>query len=177
MFELPAEATDPEFVELFAYWQKKAPNTLLLPGRRHIDPLEMSTQILPRILLLDVERDGSALRFRFRLAGTAFRDLHGSEVTGRYLDELSLTEEALPVSEALSRIVITRSPGFIAGPLVKPTPNYDRVKRLGLPLADDGINVDMILATFIPIARQGAGGLEEPGAVYTSDTDGKTAAA
>jgi hypothetical protein len=37
---------------------------------------------LPHLLLLDVERAGDRLRFRFRVAGTAFTTLIGRDVTG-----------------------------------------------------------------------------------------------
>jgi hypothetical protein len=153
MFILPLEASEPEIVELYTYWLGKAPAGKL-PGRQHIDPVEFSPRLLPHVLLLDVERSDPAPRFRFRVAGTAFVDLIGREVRGRCYDEIAAPERVEPVCGALRKIAETGSPVFLEGPLTVPSRDFVWVKRLGLPLARDGENVDMILAAFHPVPKR-----------------------
>jgi len=145
---LPAEAMEPEFMQLVDYWCRKAPEGAL-PGRQHIDPVELPPRLLPHLLLLDVERGGAALRFRFRIASTSFIELVGREVTGLCFDELGPADRVEPVCRAFTTIVEAARPVFLAGRLTLPSRDYCRVKRLGLPLARDGHIVDMIIAVFL----------------------------
>jgi hypothetical protein len=153
MFQLPAEAVEPEFATLHDYWRGKCRDGRL-PARRDIDPLDLPRAMLPNILLLDVERATGALRFRVRLAGTGFLDLYGREVTGRYFDELAPAAPMAPLLDALRAIVATREPRFLASPLTAPNRNFGWIKRFALPLAEDGETVDMVLAWFRAIATR-----------------------
>ncbi len=155
MFELPQNATEPEFVDLLAYWRRMAPPPRRLPGRQHLDPLQIPTRILPRILLFDVVPTATVTRFRFRVAGTAFGEMFGAEVTGQYLDEIAPAMEAASYIAALYAVVETGRPAFLSGPLLSPSKDYEGIKLLCLPLARDGAAVDMILASFLPIRRAG----------------------
>jgi hypothetical protein len=146
--QLPVEAMEPEFLQLFDYWRSKAPDGAL-PGRQHVDPAELPPRLLPHLLLFDVERSTSRVRFRFRVASTTFRALVGHEVTGLHLDEIGPADRTEAVRDALETIVATRRPVFLAGRLTLPSQDYCRVKRLGLPLARDGHQVDMIIAAFL----------------------------
>ena len=149
MYTLPPEATEAEFRELLSYWESKSPNGLL-PGRQHIDPTELPPRHLSQLLLLDVVpgAGGMPRRFRFRLAGTAFATMIGRDVTGRFYDEVAERDRLSPILAALNRVVERRAPVFLVGGLVVAAPGFVRVKRLGLPLAQDGRTVDMILATW-----------------------------
>src|SRR3954471_8992298 len=80
----PAEARDPRFRAFFDYWLGKAPPNRL-PGRQHIDPLEMR-RFLPYILLLDVVRETGRYRFQYRLVGTHVGELHGHSRIGDFVD-------------------------------------------------------------------------------------------
>ena len=147
MYRLPADAIEPEFAELLRYWESRRQGDRL-PARGDIDPLDL-TPLLPHLLLLDVERTDDSLRFRFRVAGTAFTTLMGRDVTGLRVDELGPPDRVMPVHDALADIVRTGRPCFLAG---RPTPHSDRfarVKRLGVPLATDGRAIDMILAVWL----------------------------
>jgi len=118
-----------------------------LPGRQHIDPVELPPRLLPHLLLLDVERAPAALRFR--VASTSFIDLVGREVTGLCFDELGPADRVEPVCRAFATIVEMARPVFLAGRLTLPSRDYGRVKRPGPPLARDGHIVDMIIAVFL----------------------------
>jgi hypothetical protein len=145
---LPAEGMEPEFIQLFDYWCSKAPMAAL-PGRQHVDPVELPPRLLPHLILLDVERPPAGLRFRFRVASTSFTELVGREGTGLCFDELGAADRVEPVCSALSTVVTTGRPVFLAGRLTLLSRDYCRVKRLALPLARDGHQVDMIIAVFL----------------------------
>ncbi|WP_119302394.1 PAS domain-containing protein [Dongia deserti] len=155
MYLLPPEASEAEFRELLSYWQSKlVPGRL--PGRQHIDPTELQPRHLSQVLLLDVV-DGAPpkarRRYRFRLAGTGFAAIAGRDVTGLHYDEIGAPERSLPVIRALDLIVERKAPVFLSGCLSVPSQDYVWVKRLGLPLAHDGHNVDMILAVWLAERR------------------------
>ena len=150
MYRLPPGATEAEFRELLSYWESKSPSGLL-PGRQHIDPTELPPRHLSQLLLLEVVEDRHAAmprRFRFRVAGTAFTNMIGRDVTGRFYDEVAERDRLVPILAALNLVVVRRAPVFLIGGLVVAAPGFVRVKRLGLPLAQDGKSVDMILATW-----------------------------
>lgn len=158
MYILPSEASDAEFRELLSYWQSKlAPGRL--PGRQHIDPTELQPRHLSQLLLLDVIEtpQQQQRRYRFRVAGTGFSTIAGRDVTGLYYDEIGAPERATPVIRALDLVVERKAPVYLSGRLSIPSQDYVWVKRLGLPLAQDGDKVDMVLAIWLAERRKGSG--------------------
>jgi hypothetical protein len=151
MYVLPPEATEAEFRELLAYWQSKlVPGRL--PGRQHIDPTELPRRHLSHLLLLDVVEGAppnQRRRYRFRLAGTGFVSIAGRDVTGLYYDEIGGPAYSNAVMRALDLVVARKAPVFIGGRVATSPQEYLWVKRLGLPLAQDGQTVDMILAIWL----------------------------
>jgi hypothetical protein len=155
MYVLPSEASEAEFRELLSYWQAKlAPGRL--PGRQHIDPTELQPRHLSQLLLLDVIESPPPKprrRYRFRVAGTAFSAIAGRDVTGLHYDEIGEPERAMPVIRALDLVAERKAPVFLSGRLSIPSQDYVWVKRLGLPLAQDGAKVDMILCVWLAERR------------------------
>src|SRR5688572_27444072 len=74
---------------LHEYWRSKAGAQGSVPRRRDIDPTELP-DLLPNLMLLDVERN--PLRFRYRLVGTRIVDFSYRDFTGTYLDEAGWAE-------------------------------------------------------------------------------------
>jgi hypothetical protein len=155
MYVLPPEASEAEFRELLTYWQSKLlPGRL--PGRQHIDPTELQPRHLSQLLLLDVveaAQPNQRRRYRFRVAGTGFTTITGHDVTGLYYDEIGGPVYSIAVVQALDLIVERKAPVFLSGRLAVSAQDYLWVKRLGLPLAQDGQNVDMILAVWLAERR------------------------
>jgi hypothetical protein len=151
MYRLPANAVEPEFAELLRYWDSRRQGDRL-PARADIEPLDLRG-LLPHLLLLDVERAGDDLRFRFRVAGTAFTTLIGRDVTGLHVDELGPSDRVTPVQDGLAAIVRTGRPCYLAGRPTLHNDRFARVKRLGVPLATDGRAVDMILAVWLVLPQ------------------------
>lgn len=130
--------------DLFLYWQGKLAGRRM-PARRDIDPTEIP-QLLPHVMLVDVVDGGR--RIRFRLAGTAIRDITGLELTGRYLDEIIYPGPYADYLHGLNREAIhTHRPNFTRTAILSADGGYRRTtSRLIAPLSDDGETVNMIFA-------------------------------
>lgn len=151
MYSLPPGVGEPAFAMLHRYWESKR-HAGRLPARSDIDPTEIPA-LLPQLLLFEVVAGADGPRFRFRLAGTAFTNLVGRDVTGFCLDELGPPERVWPVAEALAAVVRTSRPAYLAGRLTLRSEHYMVAKRLGFPLAADGAHVDMILGLWLAEPR------------------------
>lgn len=147
MFVLPPAAGEPDFVALFEYWCRQAPAGCL-PGRQHLDPIDMPRDLLPRLVLFDVERAIEGPLFRVRLAGTKVVELLGCEPRGLHLHQLGLAE-AGSLASTLKAVVTLGAPVVYSAPLALPNKRHVWARRLGLPLARDGATVDMVLGTYL----------------------------
>ncbi len=148
---LPADAKDPRFSAFFVYWQSKAPPGRL-PGRQHIDPLEIP-RLLPHVALYDVVRLNDDFRFRFRLVGTGVAEALGADNTGRFIDEIMPAQAYPPLHAAYSELVRHHTPQYWQRNLPFANRDFLAVQRLALPLAADGSTVDMIMTYYVPILR------------------------
>lgn len=151
---LPAAAKRfPEMRQLHAYWLARTPEDALLPGRQHIDPVEMPRALLPFLALIALEK-GARRRYRVRLAGTAFRNWAPLEFTGRSLDELAGGEGGHEFSAMLESVVTGPAVRYLSSASVLPSCGHVWLHRLGMPLARNGYDPDMILGIMLP-ARTG----------------------
>lgn len=73
---------------LHEYWSNLANGAV--PERTAFDPA-MIRDLLPNVMLLDFEE--TPFRVRFRLSGTRVDAVTGMNITGRYLDELTMDED------------------------------------------------------------------------------------
>lgn len=127
----------------YDYWLSCKPAPDLLPGRQHIDPVEIP-RLLSNIWLIDIE--GPPRRYRYRLVGTTIVAAMRGDCTGKTLQELMEGEVLATVLETMDRIAATGEPDRRTGPpLVETEKRFDRVERIYLPLAGDGRTVDMML--------------------------------
>ncbi len=101
----------------------------------------MADGILHHVWLLDVERD--RLRFRVRLLGGALTAAGGPGAPGRYVDEFDNRGE---MTAKLVTMCQDRQPVFKRGaPTLPHAPDAQLLENVALPLANDGVTVDMIL--------------------------------
>ena len=138
----------PLLLELHNYWQRIAPPDAppgTLPGRQHFDPLDIP-DLLPRIWLFDVIRPGP--RFRFRLVGTRIADRLGYNPTGKWLEDTPFDYEHNPsLTDRYRATVENGQPTYRLGPQkLTRTRDHEFVENIFLPLAEDGLTVDMLLA-------------------------------
>lgn len=129
-----------------AYWRSRSRDGRL-PGRGDLDPLEIP-HLLPYVLLFDVERE--PLDFRYRLIGTAVRERLASDYTGSRFRAIRHQRPGTPIWQHCARVVAEQRPLFNNAPYVGPDRQVRVHQGLTMPLASDGITVDMlfVLAEF-----------------------------
>jgi hypothetical protein len=127
---------------LYDYWISIHPPAGL-PGRQHVDPTAIPG-LLSHLFMVDVCRH--PLRFKYRLIGTGFVRLIGRDLTGHYLDEAHPDFHGL-ILRQYTEAAEQRRAAYRKGPIkyVRPDKQYLGMERLIVPLARNGVDVDMIL--------------------------------
>ena len=132
--------------EVFRYWKSlRRPGRL--PSRADIDPCSVR-KLLPTISLIDVLSEDPANspdRFRQHLAGTDLYTAYGMEITGKHFTEIYGPDEARYWAEELTFVVRSRKPGVGLHSMAWRGAKSLSLFWLRLPLASDGVHVDMIL--------------------------------
>ena len=145
-------ALHPELQEFLDYWLAKHGPQGQLPSRAQIDPSEIPT-LLTGIALYDVERVNSALgyRFKYRLLGTRHSVVNQSDFSGRYVEDVHYPDEAVPIIGAFSLVVERKLPHYWHRERVSRRDPSHRVpyERIIVPLAADGVNVNMLFGHFV----------------------------
>jgi hypothetical protein len=126
---------------VYDYWRAKA-GSRFAPARREIDPTDLR-ETLPRVLLVDVQRQ--PWEFRYRLAGTETTRIHGLELTGRTLRSLQPPDFGRLLHEDLVELATTGEPQFVFVEFINQVGLARGYHVLRLPLSSDGETVDMIL--------------------------------
>jgi hypothetical protein len=142
---LAARIADARLATVYSYWSARRPRPPgLLPGRSAIEPLELH-QVWPQLILADVL--GAAQRVRYRLVGTEVVARWGTDDTGRYLDEMPASRST-DLSIKLYGIALSRRAALYSETNLRPDGGVglSLLCRVILPLASDGVTVDMVLA-------------------------------
>jgi hypothetical protein len=144
--QLPAasDIRDARLQRLYEYWLVKK-GERRFPSRRDIDPIDFP-YVLGHVILFDVLRD--PLRFRVRVHGTEMVAKAGYDLTGKFLDDLPITEYRRYVMERCEGLVRDGEPLLVRHDRIldgKPR----RYEALWLPLSDDGQDVTKLLAALI----------------------------
>jgi len=146
----------PKVARFFLYWRSIRPESGLLPGRQHFDPLAIHA-LLPGIWLLDVQPE--PFRLRYRLVGTEAVEAIGAEVTGQWMDEAHTAMAQEPhYLERYRAVVEQKAPSWRRGvPRLWTYKKYATLENMVVPLAADGASVDMLLALTVFHAEPLAG--------------------
>lgn len=134
-------AVDRRLQQIHAYWQSRC-GARQMPSRSDIDPVDVPS-LLPFIFLVDVLNDPRD--FRFRLAGTHFRDVTGIEFTGRLIGEVFPPAFGAEVFYHWSNCVDRAAPAVGSGRLWLPERDHVLWEGILLPLSSDGRSVNMML--------------------------------
>jgi len=132
--------------DIFRYW-KSLRRRGKLPSRQDLDPAAIKRR-LPTISLIDVlnpHPENHAEAFRQRLAGTELFTAYGEEITGKTLDAIYTESEAQYWAEHLTFVVEHAKPNVGLHSMAWRGARGLSLFWLRLPLASDGVNVDMIL--------------------------------
>ena len=138
---------------LYDYWRARQ-RSGRLPARADIDPADLR-HLLPRLALIDVLREGHDLAFRYRLTGTEIVNRAGRDPTGKRFEELYRGDYLETAKATYRQVVDTGRPHTSdrVYPLV-PGREYMRYDRLLLPLAGDGVTVDMVMLLIIVLEHR-----------------------
>jgi hypothetical protein len=132
---------------LFSYWRSIAPPEADIPGRQHFDPIQVP-DILPLIWLLDIQHN--PLRFKYRLVGAEREWALGLNPVGFWLDEIHPDFMAHPYYCDYVDLATGGHPSFRHGfPEFQTRRRSGLQQRLLLPLARDGVCVDMLLGATV----------------------------
>jgi hypothetical protein len=136
----------PMLKALMAYWQRRRPAADRLPGRADIDPADIPA-LLPHVFLVDVRRAPRA--YRYRVFGTELVEAYGRDITGKSLDELFSDVFRKAVAAVFDHVVDHRAPLRTYGTMAWREERQVRFEGIQLPLAADGVAVDMILGAVV----------------------------
>ena len=146
-YPVPPDADDPRFRWVFGYWQSKVVQGRL-PGRGAFDPIDFP-HLLGLVNLIEVIREAERMRFRYRLWGSLVSEMTGRDYTGCYVEDLELPVATSRIQETLEAVVRDREAHFWRLPAPPSNKSYRSYRRLLLPLAQDGEQVDMLFAILI----------------------------
>lgn len=114
-----------------------------LPDRADFDPSAVK-DLLPNILLADVEHD--PFRIRYRLVGTKVVDATGFNITGRYLDEMMPTEPEAPWQDLYRMAYERRAPVLGTSECTTTAGGLFSYEYGLFPLRKGGRDIDQFLA-------------------------------
>ncbi len=138
---------DVTFRRLFSYWRSITPPEADIPGRQHFDPIQVR-DILRWIWLLDIQHN--PLRFKYRLVGAERERALGLNPVGFWLDEIHPDFMAHRYYCDYVDLATSGRPSFRHGlPAFHTSRRFVPQQRLLLPLARDGVCVDMLLAATV----------------------------
>lgn len=135
---------EPEFLQAVIYWHTRR-GAKTMPARADLSPADL-VKILAKVMLVDVLPQ--APHFHFRVVGTNIADWIKFDATGQTLDAVEPENYRRMLFATYMECVGARTP--IAHRILwdsKEVPH--RYKRLIMPLAADGRNVDMLLITSV----------------------------
>jgi hypothetical protein len=136
----PSAIIDPRVRSLYAYWRERCADQRV-PARHDIDPLDLRF-ILGNLLLIDVLE--APCRFRVRLHGANAARRAGYDLTGKIYDDLPPSQFHDRVLKSFAGVTEDCRPFHAFRDQVLDDRHY-RYETLILPLAKDGIGVDMLL--------------------------------
>lgn len=140
------DLTFPEHLDAYAYWSARKPSVGLLPSRQDLDPLEMPRTLLPWVNLIEVHLDGDSVRYRHRLVGTGIVDMRNRDGTGCWFEDLYDDERLARLYLILDEVVRNCQPRIVQDDLGNTGRAHRTLQSLVLPLASDGVTVDMLMA-------------------------------
>lgn len=141
---VPFGTLDPRFARMRSYLATLR-GARRMPRRADLDP-QAFADLLPYVNLIDVVLADNAVRFRFRLVGTAQSAAAQLDYAGRFVDEVVDPASRPRVLDDLTRTVATGLPQYGRYGMPFPGRGFIQSERVFYPLSDDDRMVDCILA-------------------------------
>ena len=131
----------------YEYWRSRGAGRL--PSRAMIDPTDIPA-LLPHVVIHGVLRD--PLDFNYRLIGTEVRRHMAEDRTGQRMSAIPGQQPPSLIWDNFARVAATGRPVLNQTPYTGPHREFLRMESVQLPLAADGVRVDMILV-FVDFLR------------------------
>jgi hypothetical protein len=125
------------------YWNQRR-GERIMPARADLDPAGI-VEILPHVILLDVQ--GDPLDFRYRLIGTVIASNLNRNLTGKWMRDIPHQAPPSLIHDACRRVVEARHPISSTVPYVGPNKEFFSAEDVIMPLSADGETVDMLFVT------------------------------
>lgn len=122
-----------------------------LPSRADFPP-ESLTPWMGHIQIIELVREGSAIRYRARLVGTRIVYYEGRDNTGLFLDAMIPPDRRAEILQPYRASLETREPVYSSFYSCSEAAISSKLERLILPLANDGATIDQFL---VAIYRMG----------------------
>lgn len=143
--DLDLSGATPLLLRGYDYWRSKR-GVRIMPARGDIDPAEI-VPLLPHIVLMDVLYDskpGWPLDFRYRLIGTHVDAQMNARYTGLCMSDLPHQKPPSRIWTSLATVTEAKTPRINRVPYVGPHRDFLSVVDMVMPMASDGIRVDML---------------------------------
>lgn len=136
---------DPRLLRLRRYWLGLRDDGRL-PSRDDVDPADL-VPVLPLMFLIDVLAPGG---YRYRLVGTEVVAGMGYDMTGQLVSRAYAGPDWNEVRKDYEFVIEDRRPCLTVNDVVlKPARLRKVYRRLLLPLASDGRNVDVLMGAVV----------------------------
>jgi hypothetical protein len=132
----------------YAYWRSRCAGRI--PLRAMIDPADIPV-LLPHIVIHGAKRE--PLDFVYRLIGGEVRRHMAEDRTGQWMSQIPGQRPPSRIWDNLAAIVANGQPVLNRTPYEGPLSDFVTMESLQLPLAADGVAVDMIIA-FVDFLRK-----------------------
>lgn len=136
------DARNARLGRLHAYWADKCAGRPM-PSRSDIDPLEMR-EWLGNLLL--AEFFGDVEHYRVRVDGTNLIGHRGRDRTGKGSETLTSSEERDLIQAQYKFVLGAAQPAYFEAEFNNSEGRFLREQKLLLPLSNDGVTVNMVLA-------------------------------
>jgi hypothetical protein len=152
LVQILARMQDPILTKIALYWRSKLRSDGGLPAHADIEPAEMPA-FLPYLFLVDVEP--APLRYLYRLVGVTIVEWAGNDITGLYLDQAYPDAAGRGIEAEYRAVVESGLPRYQEFKSIWPNREHRFYGRIVLPLARDGVHVDVLLGAInVPGPKQ-----------------------
>ncbi|MBT3532263.1 MAG: PAS domain-containing protein [Rhodospirillaceae bacterium] len=133
----------PALIEIYKFWLGLRTGAVL-PARSDFHPTDLPPNLMPHIAIADVIRNGSDLRFQWRLVGTHITEGTGRDVAGRYFDDVYGGDNHDDLVAAYLRIARNGAPLRWHGDCQFVDKEWMMTEVVGMPLSENGRTVDKL---------------------------------
>lgn len=137
------------FADVYEFWLSKKDGEQL-PHISDFKLDELPTKILPWSIVADVIIEHDAVSYRFRFWGTQRASLIGSDMTGRFLSDISSDDMREGNLSEYEYVRAHQKPILCPTPIVTSTGRPIAMPSIRLPLSNDGANVTRVFSALDP---------------------------